>query len=158
MKRLLTVIVAMFMLGLSAFGQTPDHAFGQTPDQKNKRDANVARELRNLVRQWDDVDVKGDAAALDRLLAREFTFVGGQTKAQYLASVKNLPPELTIESALSTDLEVQVYGNTAIVTGLDTIKGKNKGQLYTNKWLYMDVWINRGGRWQCVKTYSTLAK
>ena len=55
-------------------------------------------------------------------------------------------------------MQVQVYGNTAVVIGIDTVKGKNRGQSYENKYLYMDVWIKRSGRWQCVKAYSTLTK
>ena len=133
-------------------------AFGQAQDKKSNRDARVAEELRNLVRLWDEAFVRGDAATLNRLLADEFAFVSGPNKAQYLASVKTKAPDSVVESAVSTDLQVQVYGNTAIVTGLDTIKGTNKGEPYTNKWLYLDVWIKRGGRWQCVKTYSTLTK
>ena len=56
------------------------------------------------------------------------------------------------------ELRFQIYGNTAVVTGLDTVTGKNKGQPYKNRWLFMDVWFKKSGRWQCVKTYSTLAK
>ena len=130
----------------------------QVPHKKSKRDAKVEEQLRSLVRMWDDADVRGDAATLDRLLADEFAFVGGPNKAQYLASVGSKTPDSFIGSAISSDVQVQGYGNAAIVTGLDTITGNNKGQPYTNKWLYMDVWIRRAGRWQCVKTYSSLAK
>ena len=133
-------------------------ASGQTPPKQSKRDAKVEEQLRSLVRRWDDADVRGDAATLDRLLADEFAFVGGPDKTQYLASMRSKSPDSSIESAVSRDVQVQVYGNTAIVTGLDTITGKNKGQPYTNRWLYMDVWIRRDGRWQCVKTYSSLSK
>jgi len=105
---------------------------------------------------WDGAYVKGDTATLDRLLADEFAFVGGQKKAEYLASLKSRPAG-SVDSALSTDVQVQVYGDTAVLTGLDTITGKNKGQPFAVKWLYMDVWIKRGGRWQCVKTHATLA-
>jgi len=130
---------------------------GQTKSNGNARDAKMSEELRKLVQAWDRADVAGDTATLDRLLADEFSFVGGQSKAQYLASLKSKPADLTIESAVSTDVQVQIYGTTAIVTGLDTISGKNKDESYTNRWLYMDVWVKRSGRWQCVKTYSTLA-
>ena len=53
-------------------------------------------------------------------------------------------------------LDQELYGTTAVVTGMDTVKGKNRGQGYENKYLYMDVWVKRSGRWQCVKTYSVL--
>lgn len=123
---------------------------------KQKPNARVEQELRNLVRSWDGAYVKGDTATLDRLLADEFAFVGGPKKADYLASFKS--GNLAIESAVSTDIQVQVYGDTAILTGLDTITGKNKNQTFVTKWLYMDVWIKRAKRWQCVKTYSSPAK
>src|SRR5437764_10593987 len=44
---------------------------------EEKDDLSVVGQLRNLVRIWDEADVKGDAATLDRLLADEFAFVGG---------------------------------------------------------------------------------
>ena len=116
-------------------------------------DPTVAEQLKSLVRAWDDADVKGDTEALDRLLATEFAFVGGPKKADYLASFKTRAADL-VQSAVSADIQIQVYGDTAVLTGLDTISGRNKGKPYEVKWLYMDVWIKRGGRWQCVKTYA----
>jgi imidazolonepropionase-like amidohydrolase/ketosteroid isomerase-like protein len=127
-------------------------------DQKGSDDTSAAQELRNLVRKWDEANVKGDVATLDQLLADEFTFVGGPDKAQYLASIKSRSSDSTVESAVSENVQVQIYGDSAIVVGLDTIKGKAKGQAYEQRWLYLDVWIKRSSRWQCVKTYSTLRK
>jgi len=142
MKNVCRVILIVLMSLLVSSAQTP------------KDDAKVEQALRNLVRAWDEAYVKGDAAILDRLLADEFAFVGGPKKAEYLASFKSRPADL-VDSAVSTDIQVQVYGDTAVLIGLDTISGKNKGQPYVVKWLYMDVWIRRGGRWQCVKTYAS---
>ena len=53
---------------------------------------------------------------------------------------------------MSTDIQVQVYGDMAVLVGLDTVSGKNKSGPYVSKWLCMNVWIKRDGRWQCVKT------
>ena len=114
-------------------------------------------QLKQLVQTWDAAFVKGDTATLDRLLAAEFAFVGGPKKAEYLASFKTRPAD-AVQSAVSTDIQVQVYGDTAVLVGLDTISGQNKGQPQVTKWLYMDVWVKRDGRWQCVKTYSSAAK
>ena len=133
------------------------HKRNTAADQKDIGDPGAIKELKNLVRMWDEADVKGDAITLNRLLAEEFTFVGGPSKAEYLASFKSTSPDTYVESAVSDGVQVQVYGNAAVVTGLDTIKGKNKGQAYENRWLYMDVWVKRSGRWQCVKTYSVLS-
>jgi ketosteroid isomerase-like protein len=133
-------------------------SYGQTTDKKNKRDAKVEQELRDLIRTWDEADMKADTVTLNRLLAEEFTFVGGPTKAEYLAGLKTKAPDLMVESATSTEVKVNVYRDAAVVTGLDTLTGKNKGQPFVAKWLYMDVWIKRGDRWQCVKTYSSRVK
>lgn len=142
---LLTSLVAMSAL-----------AFGLSQGRSNVPDEQVEQELRNLVRAWDEAEVKGDTVTLDRLLADEFSYVGGPAKSEYLAFVKAKSPETYVESAVSTGVEVKVYGDFAVVTGLDTVKGKNKGQAYVSRWLYMDAWVKRAGRWQCVKTHSAL--
>lgn len=125
---------------------------------KGNSDNNPAsqEELRSLVREWDQATVKGDVAVLDRLLGDEFSFVDGPNKAQYLASITMRPAESIVESAISEDVEVQVFGETATVVGTDTIKGKNRGHPFENRFRYLDVWVKRSGRWQCVKVYSIL--
>ena len=143
MKLVLSLIALILAASPAVFGQV----------KKSERDLKVEQELRALVRQWDDAYVKGDTTVLDRILADEFTFVGGPKKADYLASFKS--SQFVIQSAVSSDIEVQVYGDTALLTGIDTIIGKNKEQTLFTKWLYLDVWVKRDGRWQCVKTYSS---
>ena len=130
----------------------PMVAESQATNDKSR--AGLEEHLKSLVRQWDAAIVKRDAAALDRLLADEFEFVGGVKKAAYLNSIKTQAAD-AVTSAVSTDLQVLVYDNTAVVTGLDTISGVNKGQPYTSKWLYTDVWVKRAGRWQCVRTHAS---
>ena len=134
------------------------HKRDTTKDQKDQGDPAAIKELRDLVRLWDEASVKGDAATLDRLLADEFSFVGGVRRAAYLESVKAKTADTFVESAESSELQVQVYGDTAVVTGVDTVKGKNRGQAYENTYLYMDLWVKRAGRWQCVKAYSSLSR
>ena len=141
--KLILVFFALIFLSISAAAQSV----------KSDRDLKAEREVRELVRLWDEAYVKGDTATLDRILADEFSFVAGPGKAAYLASFKTR--NLMIESAVSADIQVNVYGDTVILTGVDTITGKNKDQVLLTKWLYMDVWIKKNGRWQCVKTYST---
>src|SRR5262245_31945846 len=140
--KLILVFFAAIFLSISASAQSA----------RSDRDLKAEREVRELVRLWDEAYVKGDTATLDRILADEFSFVAGPGKAEYLASFKTR--NLMIESAVSTDIDVRVYGDTVILTGMDTITGKNKEQVLLTKWLYMDVWIKKNGRWQCVRTYS----
>jgi ketosteroid isomerase-like protein len=142
MKRLPVFIALGLLLSSVVFSQTT-------------KVGKAEQELIDLVRQWDDAYVKRDAATLDHLLADEFTFVGGPDKSQYLAQIKSTPADYHVESAVSSDLKVQIYEDAAIITGIDTIKAVNKGQDIVSKWLYTDVWIKRSGRWQCVKTHAS---
>ena len=145
MKKRCAVLVLLALCASTAVGVTL------------KDDAKEEQALKQLVRAWDAALVKGDTATLDRLLADEFAFVGGLKKSDYLASFKTRPDD-SVKSAESTDIQVQIYGDTAVLTGLDTISGQNKDGPYTSKWLYMDVWVKRDGRWRCVKTYASQAK
>ena len=127
-----------------------------SPIYANKdRATDTEQELRKLVQTWDEAFVKKDTETLGRLLADEFEFVGGLKKAEYLASTKTR--KANVISAVSSDLHVQLYDDVAIVTGVDAITIKDVSQDLLTKWLYMDVWVKRGGRWQCVKTYSAPA-
>src|ERR1051325_3656750 len=101
MKLALTALAFILVASLSLESQIPQ-AYG---------DPKVVQDMRALVRAWDDAFVKGDTAALDRLLADEFAFVGGLKKTDYLASFKNRPPD-SVTSAISTDIQVQAYGDT----------------------------------------------
>ncbi|HEV8589522.1 MAG TPA: nuclear transport factor 2 family protein [Pyrinomonadaceae bacterium] len=143
-------ILALFALAVTVVSL----AAGQ--NNPSDRTSRIETELKKLVQAWDEAYVRGDTATLDRLLADEFSFVGGPKKADYLASFKSRPAN-SVQSAVSTDIQVQVYDDAAVLTGIDTITINNAGQTLVTKWLYMDVWIKRSGRWQCVKTYSSPA-
>lgn len=147
-----------FLISIAMLSLVTALSYGNSAQQPNARNAKIEQELKNLVRQWDEADERGDAATLERLLADEFAFVGGQTKAQYLEELRKRPSSFKITSAVSADLQVHLYGETAVLTGVDTITGENNHKPYVNKWLYLDVWVKLNGRWQCVKTLATLVK
>lgn len=158
MKLILRTLLTIVLMAVTvSYAQLPD-SFGTITRGIIPNNDAAEQELRRLVRAWDEATVKRDVVVLDRLLAEEFAFVDGPKKAQYLASITSRPADSTIESAKSVNVEVQIYGDTAIVVGLDIVNGKNKGQAFENRFRYMDVWIKRAGRWQCVKVYSTLSK
>ena len=118
------------------------------------RDEKVAAELIALVRQWDAALVKHDTATLDKLLAAEFT-LSGLPKAAYLAHVKSSRNDIV--SAVSGEFDVRVYGDTATLIAVDEIKSGKNGE--TTEWYrYIDVWVKRDGRWQCVVTESSQVK
>ncbi|HEV8428105.1 MAG TPA: nuclear transport factor 2 family protein [Pyrinomonadaceae bacterium] len=114
-------------------------------------------ELLNLITSWNEAELKGDAAEVAKLLAPEFSFLGGSDRKQYLSLMKP-DPSLVIESATINDAEIQVYENSAVVTSLNSFKLKKDGRPLEGKFLSLTIWIRRDGNWQCVKASLQKAK
>ncbi len=74
--------------------------------------------------------VKGDTAALGRLLSDQFTFTNSrgevQTKAQALSDLKS--GAVKYEELKRDDLKVRFFGDTAIATARVTLRGQRNGQ------------------------------
>jgi len=107
-------------------------------------------ELLKLVEIWNQAELKGDAAEISKLLAREFSFVGGSNRKEYLSLMKP-DPSLQIEEATIDEAEIQIYDNAALVTTLNSYKVKKEGQKFEGKFLALTIWIKQGTTWQCVK-------
>lgn len=96
-------------------------AFGQTSKK-------VEQELLRTNREYDEALVRGDIVVLERLYSDEFVYTtpDGEVrdKTQQLAFTRT--GDLRLESGQSDDVRVRVYGNTAVMTGRFTAKGKLK--------------------------------
>ena len=110
-----------------------------------------------LEKEWNNATFKKDAKALDLLYAKEYTFID-QTgkvynKQQDISEVISGNYKLETPSVLS-DIKVNTYGTIAVVKGLNTVKAKLNGKDISGKFRFVDVFIMRDGRWQCVSTQS----
>jgi ketosteroid isomerase-like protein len=117
----------------------------------------VEQELIKLENEWADAWVKRDAASFDRIIADDYTWTSPWgdvwTKAQDLALVKS--GEAVIKSWVLADMKVRVYGDTAVVTGRNTIKETYKGEDVSGQNRWTHTWVKRAGRWQCVAAHSS---
>jgi ketosteroid isomerase-like protein len=136
------ILVLAFSFSSLALGQAKNDSSNQVPDDELV--------LRDLANRWLQADAKRDVPTVNILLADEFSFLGGNDRAQYLASM-NPDPTLIVESAVVEDQKVQIYGETAIVTGLNSYKFKKDGRPIQAKFPALTVWVKKSGRWQCVK-------
>jgi ketosteroid isomerase-like protein len=50
------------------------------------------------------------------------------------------------------NVQVELYGNTAIVTTLDSFKGSKGEKTAEGRLLVMTVWLKRVAGWQCIKS------
>ena len=51
---------------------------------------------------------------------------------------------------------MRVYGDTAVITGRVTLKGKYSGKEASGLYRSISVWVNQRGRWRLVANQITL--
>lgn len=162
MKRILMIVIltiaaASLALGQTQESQTKDKKAGRpkemkTADHQKHHSGSVEEALMQLERDAAQASVRGDVAFFERLEADDYTFTdpGGQsfTKAQDMANMK--AGDLKFESFNIDDMKVRVYGDTAVVTGMSSVKGAYKGQDISGPYRWLDVFVKRKGQWQLV--------
>ena len=112
--------------------------------------------LIQLERDWDTASRSRDVQFIERLLADEFiaTYAdwGRGDKAEELARAAQFDQQ--IESSTLDDFTVKIYGDTAVVWMTKHLVGPSKGQRLKLTFRYVDVFVLREGRWQCVASQS----
>ena len=97
-----------------------------------------------------------DPAALEPILADDFVFRdsrgGDLTRAEFLKNVASIPAK--IESVHGEHLKVDVYGDTAILTGLQRATVTADGKQTASNGAFADVFMKRRGQWQLVLAHS----
>jgi ketosteroid isomerase-like protein len=111
-----------------------------------------------LENAWNLAEEHKDAQALNGLLADSLVYIDYDgtlmDKAQFMASVK--APSLHPEQIVNETMKAQVYGDSAVVTGVYREKGVEKGKSYLRRGRFIDTWVNLHGTWVCVASQSTL--
>ena len=147
MKRIAFAVCVVFLFAVGAQAQTP----AQTETGK------VEQELIKLENGWAENILKNDIAFFDRILADGYTEADSEgnvnTKSQYIANFKS--NTFVVTSAVLDDINVRVYGDTAVVTGRNTMKGQYKGKDDSGQYRWTDIWVKRDGRWQCVAGHGS---
>src|SRR5215510_14024555 len=81
----------------------------------------VEQHLRQLNDEWVKAIVRGDAKALNRIMADDFFFtypLEGDDKAQFIADVTS--GDLKVEHISREQTSVRVFGSTAVLTARDS--------------------------------------
>ena len=113
-------------------------------------------ELIQLERDWDRAFLMNDTAFIDRVLAPDFVAVypdGSRgDRATELANAAAF--DLKIDSSTLDEFTIQVHGDTAVVWFRRSLVGPSQGQRLEVIYRYLDVFVRRAGRWQCVASQS----
>ena len=125
MTRRAMVVVLMLPLMLSG------------PVRQPAAQAPVAEAIRTrllaLEKRWDDAIASKDIATLEGVLDPEFLFIDVDgsvtTRAGMLATIRS--PKLVIEPFLTRDVQVRVFGRTAVLTGWFEQNGSYDGRRFS---------------------------
>jgi len=89
----------------------------------------VEQEILKLERTYDDAFLKKDRAALEGLFTDDFVYIHSNgtatNRTQELAEAMSTDTKWTASTLDS--LRVRVYGDVAVVTGVQTLTGRQKG-------------------------------
>ncbi|MEK6325190.1 MAG: nuclear transport factor 2 family protein [Acidobacteriota bacterium] len=148
MKRIL--VVAMLIAAASfVFSQTTRNGANQKGDDEQA--------VRQVLNELYAALGRNDIAALDRIYPDNYTLVNESgeltTKAPRLAAMKS--GELKFESVSYDEVNVRLYGNTAVATYRAMIKGQFKGQAIGGQLRVTSTLVKMKGRWQLVATQAT---
>ena len=114
-------------------------------------------EIRRIESEWGDAFEKRDMEALDRFMADDYILTDPlgsvRTKAESLAAIER--NEVYFESTKSDNVKVRINGDTAVVTGRSTFRGRYKGWSMAGQYQYTDVLVKRRGSWQAVGSHIT---
>jgi ketosteroid isomerase-like protein len=113
--------------------------------------------LIQLEREWDAAFLAKDLPFIERVLADDFvaTYADGSRgdKANELALTAAFNQQ--VDSSVLDDFAVRIYGDTAVVWFTKRLTGPRQGRPVEVTFRYIDVFVWRDGRWQCVATQST---
>ena len=115
--------------------------------------------LAYMEREWNDASVKRDVAWFERNYASDMTEISSRTgalanKSQAIADVRT--DKSVLQSLDLSDLNVRVEGNSAVVTGVNRVVGRDpEGKPIDRRVRFTDVFIKRDGRWQVWATQGT---
>jgi Domain of unknown function (DUF4440) len=128
-------------------------------DQSLTFNSNIENEFKDLDRGWVAAFLQGTMELFDRIWIDGFifTFPFGQfaNKEREIASIKS--GTLVLDSLSTENIEVKVYGNTAVMAGRFTMKGRHKDRDISGQYSYTNVYWKRGQEecWQIVAAHAS---
>jgi ketosteroid isomerase-like protein len=110
-----------------------------------------------VLREWLGALARNDLAAVERIVADDYVITAAEgvvlNKEQDLAPLRSGTTKF--DSASAEDVNVRVFGSTAIVTGIAAFSVRVRGKTLDLRERFTDVYVKRKGRWQPVSSHTT---
>jgi ketosteroid isomerase-like protein len=143
------LVIAVLALRLTSI------APGQEESAARDQSSSVEQAIRQLDNERIQAQIGADALTLDRIYANDFIGVGPsgtvRTKAQVISDFTS--GSLKFQSITTDEVQVRVYENAAVETGLSTMVGQDKGKAVPRDTRFTRVWIKQQGRWRLVANH-----
>ncbi len=136
MKLILLAIIVVFVATGLIFGQS------------EKKNDTLEQEIRKLDLAQADAIQRGDFAALNKLLAEDFTVTNPANeilkgREATFTLIRN--GTINYSSFVREPETFLFYGNTVVVMGLETIKRTGTEQTVRRR--YTNIWMKKKGKW-----------
>jgi hypothetical protein len=119
-----TLVIAALALTASSISA------GQKESANTDQRSSVKQAIRQLDNERIQAQIGADAVALNRIYADDFIGVGPsgtvRTKPQVISDFTS--GDLKFQSITTDEVQVRLYENTAVETGLSTMAGQDKGK------------------------------
>jgi len=153
MKRMFVVAALTMVVSSLALGQIA----GKKANYSNQKSDSVEQAVMQVEEDLRVAISKGDTKAYGRIVGDDYVFTNQdalvRTKAQMVSAYDS--GSLKYESVKFDEIKVHAYGDTAVVTGRQTVKAQDNGKDISGQFRYTRVYVKRQGRWQLVATQVT---
>ena len=130
-------------------------ALGQEQNASRDQRSSVEQAIRQLDNERIQAQIGADAVVLDRIYAEDFIGVGPsgtvRTKPQVISDFTS--GTLKFQSITTDEVQVRIYENTAVETGLSTMVGQDKGKAVPRDTRFTRVWVKQQGHWRLVANH-----
>jgi len=143
------LLIAVLVLAVAPMG------IAQKQSATGSHEPSVEETIKKLDNERIQAQIHADATALDRIYAADFIGVGPsgtvRTKPQVILDFTS--GNLKFQSITTGQVQVRVYGDTAVETGLSTMVGQDKGKIVPRDTRFTRVWVKQQGQWRLVANH-----
>jgi len=139
------------VLAWAAMAAVPASLAAQSPPDT------IGPHLIALEQQWNDAILRNDRSAAAAFMAEEWTEITSDGSVLNRAEdLDELVGGYHATSLRLSEIAVRIYDNAAVVSGISDEQSSYRGKDTSGRFRWMDVWVRRAGRWECVA--STVAR
>src|SRR5437588_9801040 len=143
------LFIAVLVLAVAPMG------VGQEQSAGGNHRTRVEETIKKLDSERIQAQIHADATVLDRIYAADFIGVGPsgtvRTKPQVILDFTS--GDLKFQSITTDEVQVRVYGDTAVETGLSIMIGQDKGKTVPRDTRFTRVWVKQQGQWRLVANH-----